>query len=99
MYGFTDPGKGQDMMNPTDFADWTWIAQRNTADAKRQGSPYNKLLDFNHPQFGIGAQPVIPDYLSVGGTSGVSGNVDLAAEKLKYNVDPRNGSIYQVTGR
>ena len=29
--------------------------------------------------------------------SGVSGPVDLAAEKLKYNVDPRNGSTYQVT--
>ena len=28
MFGFTDPGQGQDMMNPTDFADWTWNAQR-----------------------------------------------------------------------
>ena len=42
------------------------------------------------------AGPVIPDYLIVGGNYGVVGNVDLAAEKLKYNVNPDNGSIYQV---
>jgi TonB-linked SusC/RagA family outer membrane protein len=95
MFGFTDPGKGQDMMNPTDFAEWTWIAQRNTA---MQGGkdPQQQIIDFKHPQFGVGAEPVIPDYLSVGGTPGVSGTVDLEAERLKYNVDPRNGSIYQV---
>jgi TonB-linked SusC/RagA family outer membrane protein len=95
MYGFTDPGSGQDMMNPTDFAEWTWIAQRNTA-MQNGKDPNVQIADFKHPQFGIGSSPVIPDYLSVGGTPGVSGNVDLAAEKLKYNVDPRNGSIYQV---
>ena len=95
MYGFTDPGNGQDMMNPTDFADWTWIAQRNTA-MQNGKDPLQQIIDFKHPQFGIGAEPVIPDYISVGGTPGVIGTVDLAAEKLKYNVDPRNGSIYQV---
>ena len=101
MFGFTQPGKGQDMMNPQDFADWTWVAQRNTEDANAAaaGRPVNyatALAAFNHPQFGGGLTPVIPDYLSVGGVAGVSGNVDLAAEKLKYNVDPRKGSIYQV---
>jgi len=95
MYGFTDPGNGQDMMNPTDFANWTWIAQRNTA-MQNGKDPLQQIIDFKHPQFGIGAEPVIPDYISVGGTPGVSGPVDLASEKLKYNVDPRNGSIYQV---
>lgn len=83
-YGVTDPGKGQAMMNPTDFATWTWNAKRNSGEA------------FGHPQFGSGSTPVIPDYLSVGGTPGVIGTVDLAAEKLKYNVDPSAGAIYQV---
>ena len=91
IYGVTNPGHGQDMMNPTDFAEWTWNAQRNTATAN------GTAPSFGHPQFGSGTSPVLPDYLTVGGASGVSGSVDLAAEKLKYNVDPRNGSTYQVT--
>lgn len=95
MYGVTDPGKGQSMMNPQDFADWTWNAIKNTA-VQNGTDPTAALATFNHPQFGGGTSPVIPNYLSVGGTPGVSGAVDLAAEKLKYNVDPRNGSIYQV---
>lgn len=102
MFGFTDPGEGQDMMNPTDFAEWTWQAQRNTADANAAAAGTavdyaDHLSKFNHPQFGGGLNPVIPDYLTVGGQSGVSGNLDLEAERLKYNVDPRKGSTYQVT--
>ena len=91
LYGVTNPGTGQSMMNPTDFADWTWRAQVNTAAAN------GTAPTFGHPQFGSGASPVIPEYLTVGSKAGVTGGVDLAAEKLKYNVDPRNGSIYQVT--
>ncbi|WP_337042882.1 SusC/RagA family TonB-linked outer membrane protein [Emticicia sp. 17c] len=84
LYGATLPGPGQKMMNPQDFADWTWNAKRNS------GEP------LTHPQFGTGATPVIPDYINVGGRSGVIGTVDLAAEKLKYNVNPAAGPIYQV---
>ncbi|AEI48851.1 SusC/RagA family TonB-linked outer membrane protein [Runella slithyformis] len=84
MYGVTLAGEGQKMMNPTDFATWTWNAKRNSNEA------------FGHPQFGSGPTPVIPDYLTVGGRSGVVGTVDLAAERAKYNVDPTAGSIYQV---
>ncbi len=84
MYGVTLAGEGQKMMNPTDFATWTWNAKRNSNEA------------FGHPQFGSGSTPVIPDYLTVGGRSGVVGTVDLAAERAKYNVDPTAGSIYQV---
>jgi TonB-dependent starch-binding outer membrane protein SusC len=89
-YGATDPGKGQAMMNPTDFADWTWRQFRNTAS--QNGIP----VVYSHPQFGTGSTPVIPDYINVGGAAGVVGSVDLAAAKLKYNVDPNAGSIYQV---
>ena len=88
LYGFTDPGKGQAMMNPTDFAEWT--AKGNT----------NSGVKAVHPQFGTiglgGNAPVIPDYLSVGSAAGVIGSVNLEAEKAKYNVDPKRGSIYQV---
>jgi TonB-dependent starch-binding outer membrane protein SusC len=95
LFGVTDPGKGQSMLNPKDFADWTWNAIKNTA-IQNGTDPTAALVKFNHPQFGPGATPIIPDYLSVGGTPGVSGSVDLAAERVKYNVDPRLGSIYQV---
>ena len=85
IYGVTDPGTGQKMMNPQDQATWTWTALRNS------GSP------LTHPQYGSGATPVIPDYLKVGQRSGVIGSVDLAAEKLKYNVTgPTIGDFYQV---
>ena len=102
MFGSTDPGQGQDMMNPTDFANWTWNAQRQTEDANAAsaGRPVDyatHLSKFNHPQFGGGLTPNIPDYLSVGGSSGVMGPLDLEAERLKYNVDPRKGAAYQVT--
>jgi TonB-dependent starch-binding outer membrane protein SusC len=91
MAGVTDPGTGQDMMNPSDFANWTFKALYNS------GAVANDLkLGPNHPQFGNGSTPVIPDYINVGGAAGVTGSVDLEAAKLKYNIDPSAGSIYQV---
>nr|WP_295933271.1 TonB-dependent receptor [uncultured Dyadobacter sp.] len=89
LVGFTTPGSGQKMMNPTDFAAWTWNAFSNSGW---------KVGDktWTHPQFGTGASPVIPDYLMVGGSYGVTGNVDLAAERKNYNVDPTAGTVYQV---
>jgi len=105
LYGFTDPGNGQKMMNPQDFVDYTWKAIKNTAIQNGQ-DPDKAIVDFNHPQFGNNpAGPVIPTYLTVGSKSGSqiekeggASSIDLAAEKLKYNVDPRKeGGIYQVT--
>lgn len=103
MFGVTDPGSGIEMLNPTDFAAWTWNAIKNTEDAAARAAnrapDYNSAIaKFNHPQFGGAANPVIPEYLKVGSKNGaaVTGPVDLAAEKLKYNVDPRNGAIYNV---
>ena len=90
MYGVTDPGTGQAMMNPTDFAQYTWNAFTN------DGFQAGKAPVYSHPQFGTGSSPVLPDYINVGGKAGVIGSVDLAAEKLKYNVDPTAGNIYQV---
>ncbi len=90
MIGVTDPGKGQPMMNPTDFAEWTWNAVRNTAAANGEAPV------FNHPQFGTGSTPVIPDYLLVGSQTGVTGSVDLNAERANYNVTDFSKPIYQV---
>ena len=92
VFGFTDPGKGQEMLNPQEQADWTWNAIRNTAIANGVTPVYS------HPQYGTGASAVLPDYINVGGKSGVIGTLDLAAEKLKYNInpDPSSGAIYQV---
>lgn len=102
MYGFTVPGKGQSMMNPQDFMDWTWNAQRNTEDANAaaEGRAPNyaaALAAFNHPQFGGGLNPVMPSYLAVGSQSGANiTSVNLEEERARYNVDPRKGSTYQV---
>lgn len=84
IFGFTDPGKAQEILNPQEQAEWTWTALKNA------GSP------LTHPQYGTGATPIVPDYINVGGQSGIVGSVDLAAEKAKYNIDPTAGSIYQV---
>ncbi len=85
IFGVTDPGTGQKMMNPQDQATWTWNALRNS----------KSLL--THEQYGTGEKPVIPDYLKVGDKSGVIGTVDLAAEKLKYNIKgPAISDFYQV---
>ncbi|HEX8039562.1 MAG TPA: TonB-dependent receptor [Chryseosolibacter sp.] len=90
MTGVTDPGKSQPMMNPTDFAEWTWNAVENTA------MQLQKTPTFNHAQFGTGSSPVIPDYLLVGTSTGVVGSVDLNAEKANYNVTDFSRPIYQV---
>jgi len=85
VYGVTDPGQGQKMMNPQDQATWTWTALKNS------GSP------LSHPQYGSGPTPVIPDYLKVGNRSGVIGTIDLEAERAKYNITgPTIGDYYQV---
>ena len=89
-YGVTDPGTGQEMLNPTEFAQWTWNSFRNSG--YKVGDK-----EWGHQQFGKGAEPVIPDYLSVGNTPGVVGTVNLEAERAKYNINPAAGSIYQVT--
>jgi len=104
LFGFTSPGEGQEMLDPQEFAQWTWQAIRNTEDAnaREEGRAVDyaaAFADFNHPQFGNGLQPVMPVYLKVGSQSGFAiGNtaVDLETQRELYNVDPRNGSLYTV---
>jgi len=92
MYGFTNPGQGQKMMGPQDFADWTWNALRNTAT--QNGVAFAP----NHAQFGTSASgPVIPQYLLVGASSGVNNPAAGSTDKSLYNVTDFSRPIYQVT--
>lgn len=90
LVGFTDPGEGIEMLNPQEMADWTWQAIRNSTHP-------DSVPKFNHPQYGTGNSPVLPDYINVGGEGGLSeSQVDLQDALSKYNVNPDNGAIYQV---
>jgi TonB-linked SusC/RagA family outer membrane protein len=89
LFGFTDPGKGFSVLNPQQDADKAWEALRNDGLSPGESG-------WGHPQYGDGATPVIPDYIMVGNAAGVSGTVDLAAQRELYNVDARAGSLYQV---
>jgi TonB-dependent starch-binding outer membrane protein SusC len=77
IFGFTDPGNGQEMLNPQEFSEWTWNALRNTAQQN------NVAFAPNHAQFGTNpASPTMPTYLLVGGTSGTN----TAPNTALYNV-------------
>jgi TonB-dependent starch-binding outer membrane protein SusC len=98
-FGITTPGSGQPILNPQEQADWTWNAIRNTTAANNLANGENKTPDFSNVaggQYGSGATPVLPEFINVGGRAGVTGGVDLAAEKLKYNIDRNAGNVYQV---
>jgi len=87
MFGMTNPGKGQDMMNPADHATWTWAALNNTAT-------FNSAPFPGHPQFGSNASaPSMPQYLLVGAQSGQS--VTGAPITANYNVTDFSRPIYQ----
>ncbi|MDF9800947.1 TonB-linked SusC/RagA family outer membrane protein [Catalinimonas alkaloidigena] len=88
--GVTQPGKVENILSPQEEADWTWQAFRNTA------WQLDENPTFDHPQYGTGPNPILPDYINVGGASGVIGSVDLEAERANYNIDPAAGPIYQV---
>ncbi|MFC3417306.1 SusC/RagA family TonB-linked outer membrane protein [Algoriphagus hitonicola] len=102
MFGSTDPGEGLDMMNPADFAEYTWLAERNQAMIDGDDPEYS------HPHFGSGNSPVLPYYLSVIGqnSNGTLQNRPgqpgpLSASELEqqaawYNVDPNAGPVLQL---
>ncbi|MGD1892970.1 MAG: SusC/RagA family TonB-linked outer membrane protein [Cyclobacteriaceae bacterium] len=90
VFGVTVPGTVDNILSPQEEADMTWRAISNTA---RQ---LGETPVFDHPQYGSGDTPVLPDYLLVGSNSGVVGSIDLEAERALYNNDPRNGSVYLV---
>ena len=104
MYGITDPGEGLSMMNPQDYADYTWLAETNTARIQ------NRQPNYGHAQFGTGSSPVMPYYLSLitrdpvtgaygvaSGQPGPLSDAQIAQQKEWYNVDPTKGTVRQLT--
>ncbi len=58
--GITNPGKFYDMLNTQEYGEMLWL------EAKNFGLPIGVPTDpknFSHPQYGNGANPVIPYYL------------------------------------
>ncbi|HEY0109697.1 MAG TPA: carboxypeptidase-like regulatory domain-containing protein, partial [Fibrella sp.] len=94
LYGITDPGVAPAVLSPQEQAEWTWTAVRNRQTSLGQTPNFSGIAS---GQYGAGATPVLPEYLQVGNRFGVTGGVDLAAERLRYNVDPTLGPVYQVT--
>ena len=104
MYGVTDPGTGLDMMNPQDYATYTWLAETNTARLQ------NRAPQYGHPQFGTGTSPVMPYYLSLIVKDPVTGALSVASgqpgplsqaqidqQREWYNIDPTRGPVRQLT--
>ncbi len=93
-YGTQRPPTGNvfNLANPSEMAQIVWNAQKNSGQVP------------THPQYGSGAQPVLPDYiLSIhdngnGSFSSVSGftGTPTAAELAAYNIDYSKGPILQI---
>jgi TonB-dependent starch-binding outer membrane protein SusC len=81
-YGNTTQGKGFDMANTQEEANAIWLQMKNSG--LNPGDP-----NFTHPQFGKGANPVIPDYLTPKGYTGSDPNI---IGPDKYDIDN-----YQIT--
>lgn len=80
-YGIQTQGKGFDLLSPQGNADLTWLAYKNSGQLTN-GNP-------QHPQYGNGASPVLPDYILAGALSGVKeGNP--AANPNLYKLDMNN---------
>jgi TonB-linked outer membrane protein, SusC/RagA family len=93
MFGVTTPGQGLDMMNPADFAEYTWLAETNQARID------GRAPNYEHPQFGTGSTPVLPYYINVGGQAGVPGPftpAQIEEQRALYNVDPTKGPVHQL---
>ena len=90
MMGVTTPGNADPKLNPQRQAEWTWRAIENAA-INAGATP-----EYNHPQYGTGQTPVIPDWLLVGPDAGIVGPIDEAAARENYNVDFDAGPIYNV---
>ncbi len=93
MFGITTPGQGLDMMNPADFAEYTWLAETN------QAAIDGRSPNYGHPQFGTGTTPVLPYYINVGGAAGVPGPftpAQIEEQRALYNIDPSKGPVHQL---
>lgn len=81
-YGLQSVNRFYDLLNPTEYGQLLWTQFRNAN------------LSPSHPQYGRGAQPLIPEYLLAGPLSGVSANSP-AVNPDAYNID-FSRPIYQI---
>ena len=89
--GFTTPGNAPNVLNPQEQADWTWNALNNAAQ-QAGVTPSN-----DHPQYGSGSSPTLPEYLLAGGVSGANITpADVADATANYNINPATGGITQL---
>ncbi|MHB1179216.1 MAG: SusC/RagA family TonB-linked outer membrane protein [Daejeonella sp.] len=79
-YGTQQRGKVLDLLNTNELAQLTWESERNAGNLKN-GNPSN-------PQYGNGAQPVIPDYIFPTGAS--SSDPRVAPANYTSNVNDPN---------
>jgi TonB-linked SusC/RagA family outer membrane protein len=77
-YGIQMPVKNKfNLLNPQEMADLTWMAYRNSGQLDTAtGQP-------SHPQYGGGANPVLPDYILPSGAM----EGDSAVNPDLYNID------------
>jgi TonB-dependent starch-binding outer membrane protein SusC len=87
--GTTTPIKnGPGILSPQEQADLTWIAYKNSNQLGSNGNP-------DHPFYGNGPIPVLPDYYIAGQTQGYLTN-DPAVDPSLYNIDFTSGPLYQI---
>jgi TonB-linked SusC/RagA family outer membrane protein len=81
------PGNPFHLLNSQELANALWKADIQSGQVDTiTGLPVSQ-------QYGKGAAPVLPDYITPGGAMEGDPRVDLS----KYNVDYSKGSIYQIT--
>ena len=86
-YGTTTQGKGYDMSNPTEHANAIWQQQINSGIA----SPSSK-------QYGSGATPVVPDYLTPTGYTLCNCPADSVVDIRFYNRTSNQITMANKTG-
>lgn len=90
LIGISNPGKGISVMDPQTQAEWTWKAIENAAIQN------GTMPVFNHPQYGNGERPILPDYLLIGNQAGVIGDINLNDYIDQYNIDLTAGPVFQI---
>lgn len=80
-YGSTTPGKGWDMASPQEEANAIWLQQKNSGIA----NPSSK-------QYGSGATPVVPDYITPYGYTLCNCPADSVVDPKLYDINN-----YQIT--
>lgn len=84
-YGVTTQGPGYDMASPQEHANAIWQQMRNSG--LNPGDP-----NWGNRQFGTGATPVIPDYITPAGYVLCNCPADAAVDPARYNINS-----YQIT--